>query len=251
MTLLPVLSQRTYPGAGDIDDCWCVASIWAAASSKPTIVYPTITTFRKYAEKPDLPGPTGGNIFDINKAADAIWPTLPNYLEVTSRYDDIKEHIKAGRPGTVSLDSAALPDRLQYNFIGKHQVGVQMIADKLYCMNPLAPANTTPGRISYAELEVAMRKLIPGTAQPYRALFFPKPASSGTPHWGWDVDADIVEEYGATAVGRKLQECGVKTWGERINEVDLEAGLRARGMTYGTSVQLIDVRKLMKPGCGA
>ena len=246
--VLPVLSQRTYPSAGDIDDCWAVATIWAAAASLPTIVYPTITTFRAKAGKPDLPGPTGGNIYDANRGADGCWPYLPNYLAVTSNFDVIKEHIKAGRPGSVSVLSSSLPSDLRYNFLGAHQCGVQLIGSTLYCMNPLAPANTTPRTITYVELERAMRDL-PGTPY-YQALFFPKPSTPGTPHWGWDVDADIREAYTATAVGRKLREVGVMTWGERINEVDLEAGLRARRMTYGTSVQLIDVRKFMKPGTG-
>jgi hypothetical protein len=249
MMVLPVLSQRTYPGAGDIDDCWAVATIWAAAASKSTIVYPTITTFRMKAGVPDLPGPTGGNIYDCNKGADGCWPTLTNYLNVSSSFEAVKDHLRAGRPGSISVLSSALPSRLQYNFLGTHQVGIQLIGSALYCMNPLAPANSTPGRITYAELQPAMRKLIPGAAQPYRALFFPKP-TVGAPLWGWDVDADITEAYGATAVGRKLREVGVPTWGDRINEVDLEAGLRARNMTFGTSVQLIDVRNLMRPGTG-
>jgi hypothetical protein len=247
--VLPVLSQRTYPGVGDIDDCWVIATVWAAASSKRTIAYPTVTTFRKFAGKPDLPGPSGGNIWDCNEGADGCWPDLQNFLVISPDYDTIKEHLKAGRPGSAALDSAALPERLRYNFFGKHQVGIQLIGTTLYCMNPLAVNGATPDRISYGELEKAMEALVPGGSQAYRALFFPKPAV-GAPLWGWDVDADIKEAYGATAVGRKLKECGIKTWGERINEVDLEAGFRARGQSYGSSVQKIDMPKLMKPGCG-
>lgn len=248
--VLAVLSQRTYPGVGDIDDCWAIATIWAAASSHPTIVYPTVTTFRQKAGKPDLPGSTGGNIWDCNRGADGCWPNLPNYLSVTSDYDNIKTHIAAGRPGSVSVMSSALPEDLRYNFWGTHQIGVHLIGSTLYCMNPLAPNGTTPRTITYLELQKAMKALIPGAAQPYRGLFFPKPAAPGTPLWGNDVDADIRAKYSATSVGRKLKECGVKTWGERINEVDLEAGFRARGQTYGSRVNLIDMPKFMKAGCG-
>ena len=248
--VLPVLSQRTFPGVGDIDDCWVIATIWAAAASHPTIAYPTVTTFRRFAGVPDLPGPSGGNIWDVNKGADGCWPNLPNYLVVASSFDTIKEHLKAGRPGSAAVDSSALPSRLRYNFYGGHQIGIQLIGTSLYAMNPLAVNGAAPDRISYVELEHAMAELVdPTPAYPYRALFFPKPAV-GAPLWGHDVDADIRAQYPATRVGKKLKECGVETWGSRINEVDLEAGFRARGQTYGSSVQLIDMPKLMKPGCG-
>ena len=246
--VLSVLSQRTYPGAGDIDDCWAVATIWAAASSKPTIAYPTITTFRQKAGKPDLPGPTGGNIFDCERGADGCWPTLPNELVVTSDWNAIVTRLKAGKPASIAVDSAKLPSRLRYNFYGKHQVGVKYEGTTLYCMNPLAPPDTRPLSITWTELRLAMAALIPGASQPYRALFFPKPAAG--PLWGWDVDDDIQAAYSANAVAGKLKSVGVDTFGARINEVDLEAGCRARRIDFGTSIQLIDVRALMKPGTG-
>jgi hypothetical protein len=246
--VLPILSQRTYPSAGDVDDCWVVATVWAAAQSKKTIAYPTVTTFRKFAERPDLPGPSGGNIDDCNRGADGCWPTLPNYLNKTSSWDVIHDNIAAHRPGSVGVLSSALPSRLRYNFLGTHQLGVYLQGDVLYCMNPLGPSGDEPDKILYSELQKAMLALIPGATLPYRALFFPKPQA--TVLWGFDVDADIQRAYSASSVGAKLRAVGVQTWGQRINEVDLEAGLRARGMSYGTSVQLIDVRKLMRPGTG-
>jgi hypothetical protein len=233
-----------------LDDCWAVATIWAAASSKPTIVYPTMTTFRRYAENPDKPGATGGDIWDCNRGADGCWPTLPNYLVVSSDFNDIETRINQGQPGSIALDSAALPADLRFNFWGKHQIGVHRpnTSRPIYAMNPLAPANTTPGTISWDELKTAMRRLIPGTPLPYRALFFPKPSSG--PLWGWDVDADIQAAYSASSVASKLRALGITTYGSRINETDLEAGCKARRIDYGTSIQLIDVRALMKPGTG-
>ena len=243
--VLPVLSQRTYPGVGDIDDCWAIATIWAAASSKPTIAYPTVTTFRQKAGKPDLPGPTGGNIFDCNQGADGCWPTLPNYLEVTASWSEITDRINAHQPGSISLHSAYLPSRLRYNFYGTHQVGVHRTSrlGPIYCMNPLAPANTTPGTISWSELKNAMYHLIPGASQPYRALFFPKPASG--PLWGWDVPDDIQKAYSASSVASELRSVGITTYGARVNLVDIEAGLKAKRIAYGTTVNLVDVRAFM------
>ena len=253
--VLPVLSQRTYPSVKDIDDCAVVATVWAAASSLPTIVYPTCTTFRAFAGNPDDPlRPDGLTIEQVERGSNGCWPKLQSTMIKTSSWNEIISRIRSGMPGSVALHSSFLPSRLRYNFFGTHQSGVHKpkSTGPIYFMNPLAPANTTPGTITEAELKRAMVNLIsPTTAFPYRAEFFPKPAAAIVPLWGWDVDDDIKEAYGATAVSRKLRECGVDTWGQRINEVDLEAGLRARGMTYGTSVQLIDVRKLMRPGCGS
>jgi hypothetical protein len=79
---------------------------------------------------------------------------------------------------------------------------------------------------------------------PFRHYFEPTAAS----FWAPEVADDIQRAYpsGAT-VARKLRSLGVK-YGTLINYGDLEAGLEARGIDYGTSVQLIDVRALMRAG---
>lgn len=70
-------------------------------------------------------------------------------------------------------------------------------------------------------------------------------------HWGSDVNADIRSAYTAGAVATKLRSLGITNYGTAINNADLEAGLDKRGINYGTSVQLVDVRALMKAGTGA
>jgi hypothetical protein len=75
-----------------------------------------------------------------------------------------------------------------------------------------------------------------------------EPAS--IPWWGSDVSADMRRAYTAKQVGAKLAQVGHPNYGKAINLVDLEAGLEKRGIYYGTSVQLIDLRSLMKPGTG-
>jgi hypothetical protein len=246
--VLSVISQRTYPSAGDIDDCWVVATVWAAASSKPTIVRPTVTTFRKFANNPDRPGPTGGNIWDCDRGADGCWPKLSNTLLIERDWPTIYRYLHGGMPASVGVLSRSLPGHLRFNFYGTHQVGVHYQGRNLYCMNPLAPDDSTPGTITWEQLKKAMFDLIPGASQPYRALVFPKP--SNTTQWGWEVPEDIQDAYAASSVAAKLRAVGVTTWGSRINLVDLEAGLEARKMTYGTSVQLVDVQKFMRPGTG-
>lgn len=70
-------------------------------------------------------------------------------------------------------------------------------------------------------------------------------------HWASDIATDIKTAYTASAVASKLRSLGITNYGTAINYSDLEAGLRKRGINYGTSVQLIDVRALMKAGTGA
>ena len=177
MAVKRVLSQRNYPGAGDIDDCWVVATVWAAISSRD-VRKPTVTEFRARAGKPDRPGPTGGNVYDCNRGADGCWPTLPNRLfGVGSSWTAVYNDLHSGRPASVGVLSSALPARLQYGFKGTHQVGIHFFpaTGKLYCMNPLAPHGTVPLTITWIQLRAAMRALIPGSATPYRMLSFPIP----------------------------------------------------------------------------
>lgn len=67
------------------------------------------------------------------------------------------------------------------------------------------------------------------------------------PWWGSDVDEPIQAAYTARSVALKLRSLGITNYGKAINDSDLEAGLEKRGINYGTSVQLVDVRALMKP----
>ena len=251
--VLAVISQRTYPSVKDIDDCAVVATVWAAASSRPTIVYPTCTTFRAYAGNPDDPdSPDGLTIEQVEKGANGCWSTLPSTMVKTSAWSEIIDRVNAGMPASVALHSAYLPARLRFNFFGTHQCGVHRPKPDgpIYLMNPLAPNGSAPLAITEAELKRAMFNLIVGgkTSYPYRAEFFPKPSTAAL--WGWDVDDDIKAAYKATDVGAKLKALGIPTWGQRINETDLEVGCRKRRIDYGTSIQLIDVRALMKPGTG-
>lgn len=72
--------------------------------------------------------------------------------------------------------------------------------------------------------------------------------------WAIDIRGDIKAAYTAKVVASKLKALkvpkflhyGEAGWGRHnINYSDLEAGLKARGIGYGTSVQLIDVKALM------
>lgn len=81
---------------------------------------------------------------------------------------------------------------------------------------------------------------------PFKAFFEPVK----TNYWAGEIAADIKRAYptGST-VAAKLRSLGL-TFGTHINYGDLEAGCRKRRIDYGTSIQLTDVRALMKPGTG-
>lgn len=78
----------------------------------------------------------------------------------------------------------------------------------------------------------------------------PSTAPTVTVWWGSEVASTIRSAYTATAVASKLRSLGITNYGKAINYADLEAGLEKRRIDYGTSVQLIDVRALMKTGTG-
>lgn len=240
----PVLSQRTYPGVGDIDDCAVIATIWAAIASRPTIYRPSVEFFRAKAGRPDLPGATGLNIDQVLAGATGCWPALTITKYQSADYKPLIAAIKADHPASVPLDSAALPARLRYNFYGKHQVGIAWDGRALRCMNPLAPDGSPTPTITQVELLYAMSKLTSPAS--YRAVLFPKPVPGVA--WGWDVADDIQNAYPPRTVALKLRDLGITTYGDRINLIDLEAGLKARSIDFGQSVQLIDVQALMNPG---
>lgn len=81
---------------------------------------------------------------------------------------------------------------------------------------------------------------------PFRHFFEP----AAVTYWASEIAGDIQRAYpGGATVAAKLKSLGV-SFGSKINYSDLEAGLRKRRISYGTSVQLIDVRALMRAGTG-
>jgi hypothetical protein len=81
---------------------------------------------------------------------------------------------------------------------------------------------------------------------PFRRIFEPQTFN----YWAPEIADDIKKAYptGYT-VAMKLKALGI-AYGSHLNYADLEAGCRKRGIDYGSSVQLIDVRALMQSGTG-
>lgn len=169
---LGALSQRTYPGVRDIDDCWVVASIWAARYQTHQIKnLPSCTTFRDAADNPDDPYRSdGGNVDQINKACDRLWPTVKNILFKSRNWGDFMRHLKAGASASVATKSSMLPSNLRFGFYGPHQIAVVYRSGALYVMNPLAANGSAPIKIS----EYALQRAVMGLNGWVFAVVFPK-----------------------------------------------------------------------------
>lgn len=170
----PVISQIGYPGAGDVDDCWVVATVWAAEASRPGIRHPTVTEYRRHAGDPDDGVTDGGSLDEVVKGARGSWPSLDVTRWQSTAWDAFASLVKAGRPASVALDSAKLPPHLRFGFYGKHQVGVawDAVRKTFVIANPLDKDGTPPKAISEAALRVAVLALLP-QRQEVRAAVFP------------------------------------------------------------------------------
>lgn len=170
-TLPPVISQVTYPEAGDVDDCFAVATIWAATAADPSARRPGMTEFRAAAGNPDKPGPTGGNLDNIMSAVRGIWPELTVMSYRSRSWLGFVAALTAGKIASLAVLSSELPAPLRFGFGGSHQVGVICQADRLWLANPLARDGAAPLPITEAELRRAAEAVAGGEIQ--AALFTP------------------------------------------------------------------------------
>ena len=168
------INQVTYPGAGDVDDCWVVATVWAATASRPGIRQPTVTEFRLHAGDPDDGYRDGGSLTEIMDGCAGSWPDLDVMKFESSSWDIFADLIKSGRPASVALDSSALPAVHRYGFLGKHQCGLAWDGHWFVLANPLAPEGSAPKPITESAIRHAMQQLVPGLDF-LRAAVFPAP----------------------------------------------------------------------------
>jgi hypothetical protein len=176
-----VISQKTYPGhdpnprdsSPDWDDCWVVATVWAAVASQPDIHRPTIPEYRKHAGDPDDGIFDGGSLDEVIRGARGSWPDL-DVTRWDGAWDAFAALVKAGRPASLAVLSAKLPARLRFGFLGAHQVGIAWTGTTFVVANPLAKDGSAPLPATADELRTA------ALALPYggkvRAAVFPAPA---------------------------------------------------------------------------
>jgi hypothetical protein len=160
MTYFAVLNQKLYPGAGDVDDCWVVATCWAARIAGVRDL-PTVTEFRAAANKPDKPGATGGSLTDIMRAVGVLWPDLGVVKYQSTNWDAFALALRRGKVASLGVLSSLLPAGLRFGFGGAHQVGVLFEGGYLVA-NPLAPQGSEPIPISETALRASARGLAQG-----------------------------------------------------------------------------------------
>jgi hypothetical protein len=133
-------SQVTWPGVGDIDECWIIATYWAivAAGHRRKNQLPTILAFRDVANRPDAAGPTGGTRANILAGVRGTMPdTKP--IEYVGSYEGFLAYLKRGAVASLVVNSGKLPSAIRFGFNGTHQVAVALVGNQLKIMNPLAP----------------------------------------------------------------------------------------------------------------
>jgi hypothetical protein len=161
-TLPDAICQIGYPGAGDIDDCWVVASVWAANAAGYSY-QPTVPVYRAYARNPDRPGPTGGTLTHVIRGAKGCYPSAHIRRYSSTSWDGFISLLKAGWVASLAIRSSGLPSNYRYGNQGGHQVGVAYQNGAYFIMNPLQHNGTRPREISGADLLRAARAFTGGT----------------------------------------------------------------------------------------
>lgn len=176
-------SQRTWPGAGDIDDCWVLSAIQGANAVAPWLPLLTVPEFRTFAGDPDDGVSDGGNVDDLMTGIRGAWPALaalctPLRGNAAWPWSRILDEIKSGRPASVCVVSAQLAHT--YGFAGLHQVtyfhepGVG-----LRVANPLAPDRSEPTRIATRTAQAAAEAFGGGKVH---CVLFPTVAAAFATH---------------------------------------------------------------------
>lgn len=137
-------SQRAWPGAGDVDDCWVIAGLQAIHASAPWLRDVGVKPFREAAGKPDVPGvPNGGTEDDIAAGLRKLYPSIPVEVASGMPWDRFVAACKAGQPAALLGLSGALPAVYRFGFAGVHAVTVAWEGEWLLA-NPLAPPHSHP-----------------------------------------------------------------------------------------------------------
>lgn len=191
-TLKKNVSQVGFPGAGDLDECWLVATLTCLKNICPRLALPNARTFRDAAGVPDVQGrDNGGTGYDIGRAFRELYPGLP-FAGYTFTWADFKDRMKPGVVASIAVMSSALPGGLQYGFGGGHRVAVELLPDDTWLfLNPLAKNGTRPQKISQADLRLAAAKFA-GAGKIGAIVFTP----------------DTVKEYFALNVYTRLNRTG-------------------------------------------
>lgn len=185
-----VFSQRKWPGAGDVDDCWVVSGIQAVNVTAPWLRLVSVPAFRRAAGEPDVQGEAnGGQLRDIRRGIRTLFPDYAdlwdNAYGVT--WDAFVAHALEHRPLSVAVRSSKLPTRLQFGFGGYHQITIAVKGDGTWLVaNPLAEPYARWITVNPVELKPAVMAY--GRAQA---------GASGAWYVVGPTDAEALERYHA------------------------------------------------------
>lgn len=185
-----VFSQKTWFGAGDIDDCWVLSSIQAQNVTAPWLRLVSVPTYRVAAGNPDRPGPTGGSLEDTMQATAKLFPEYTDLLHKLRdwSWDDFADMARAHHPMSVSVVSGKLPPRLRFGFTGYHRITVVVKGNGQWLMaNPLAKTGSRWQKVNPTEIRPAIMAY--GSAKANHA---------GCWAVAFPTDAQMAETYHAT-----------------------------------------------------
>lgn len=158
------LNQKVYPGVGDIDDCWVVATVWAIRhKTHQSQNLPNCKTYRAAAGDPDNGYKDGGTLDEITKANNRLYPHVAD-VKYARQYGwaGLVALMNKGYTVSLAVRSAYLPRSLRYGFLGTHQVAAFKRNGRFYIMNPLQPKGSAPTAISESALKTATYKFANG-----------------------------------------------------------------------------------------
>lgn len=138
-----ILSQKFWPGVGDIDDCWVLSALMMVFAVFPWLPLPGTKVFRAAAGDPDDTQSDGGSQQEIMKGIRRTWPSVANLFRQHDHdsWNEFAGDVGQGRNVSVAVDSSLLPDKIKFGFNGFHRVNVCMQpGGRVFFGNPLADA---------------------------------------------------------------------------------------------------------------
>ena len=156
-----VFSQRTWTGAGDLDDCWVVSALQCVNVVAPWLHLVTVPTFRQAAGDPDDGKDDGGKIAEIRLGVRTLYPDFEGRMDALRAVAPsvLRAEASKGRPLSVALMLDQLPARLQYGAKGAiaHQSTIVAKGDRLLFANPLAPMGSRWDDVAWSDVLPAIR----------------------------------------------------------------------------------------------
>ncbi len=161
--IFQVFSQTTWPGIGDVDDCWVLASMQAVHAVAPWLKLPGVKRFREEANRPDSPNrPDPGDEHDMARALGRLYPDLPIEVVDGGDFDGFADEVRSGRPAALIVGSKQLPNELQFGFKDIHAITVAFDDELGFVVaNPLAKAHAKPIPIEKEDLRRAVKGFKP------------------------------------------------------------------------------------------